>query len=251
MTSSALLSLLVPSFLAGALNSVAGGGSFLTFPSLLWAGLGPVAANATSTVALWPGSLASALGYRQELGSVRAQLVWMGLPSLVGGLLGARLLVITPPEVFLRIVPWLLLIATVAFTFGSRARAPVTPTSARALGKLGAALVQLAIATYGGYFGGGIGLMMLATFAWMRLTDLHAMNALKCVLAAAINGVAIALFVSSGLVEWPPAAVMTVGAIAGGYAGAAVARRLPVASVRLAIVAYGWLLTAYFFFEHG
>lgn len=231
---------------AGALNSVAGGGSFLTFPALLFSGMGAIQANATSTVALWPGTVASAVAYRRELFLERTLLLWLGLPSLLGGFAGAALLVWTPPEVFQKIIPFLLLLATLTFTFGERLKIHWgdTPSGRRALW---GALLQMPIAVYGGYFGGGIGLMMLATFLLLGMTDIHRMNGLKTLLASAINAVAIGTFVLAGKVVWPEAVVMVLGASIGGYAGGSIARRLSAKTVRRWVVVYGWVLTGYFF----
>jgi uncharacterized membrane protein YfcA len=232
---------------AGALNSVAGGGSFLTFPSLLFSGMGAIQANATSTVALWPGTVASAVAYRRELFLERTLLAWLGPSSLLGGLLGAVLLVRTPPEVFQRIIPLLLLLATVTFTFGEQLRSRFGHAHAGQRGLWLAALLQVFIAIYGGYFGGGIGLMMLATFSLIGMTDIHRMNGLKTLLASVINAVAIVTFVLARKVVWGEAAVMVLGAIAGGYCGGALARRLSSKTVRKWVIVYGWALTAYFF----
>ena len=239
----------------GALNSVAGGGSFLTFPSLLFAGVPPVQANATSTVALWPGSLTSVAAYRRELRG-RTGLGFLAGVSVAGGLLGALLLLRTPQGVFVRLIPFLLLLATLLFTFGSRLtrfvhghlNAHLAGTAAPPwLTLLGVAALQLTIATYGGYFGGGIGILMLASLALLGLDDIHVMNAIKTLLAACINGVAVATFVVAGAVAWPQALVMVAGAVIGGYGGAHFARRLHPASVRRFVIAVGFILSLYFF----
>lgn len=235
----------------GALNSVAGGGSFFTFPALILAGVPPVAANATSTVALWPGSLASAAAYRQDLRKLRRLLLPMGLASLVGGGLGAWLLLHTRDETFARIVPWLLLIATTLLassgplTRALRTLAQPQPEHAPVL----LTLSQLLIALYGGYFGGGMGILMLAGLALHGLQDIHAMNGLKSLLGVLINGVAVVMFVAAGAVHWPQALVMIAGAALGGYFGAALAKRVPAARVRWLAVAVGAVLTVVFFWK--
>jgi uncharacterized membrane protein YfcA len=165
------------------------------------------------------------------------------LVSLAGGGLGALLLVSTPQHLFVHLVPFLLLVASLVFTFGDR----LTHSGSRELGPTASAVLQLPIAIYGGYFGGGMGLMMLAGFSLMRLGNIHEMNALKSLLAAAINGVAIVTFVIFGLVEWLPALAMLCGAIAGGYLGASTARRLDPKKVRIAVVLLGWAMTLVFF----
>jgi uncharacterized protein len=237
---------------AGALNSVAGGGSFLTFPTLVWTGVEPIAANIASTVALWPGSVASAAGYRKELSFERRLVLWLGAISLAGGVAGALLLVRTPSETFRRVLPFLLLTATVVFTFGDSIQRKLTEVGQRAGFKLSEAIwpavvAQVPISVYGGYFGGGIGLMMLAAFAALGMRDIHRMNGIKSVLAALMNGSAIATFVATGAVPWAPALLMAVGAIGGGYGGARLARRIDPRWVRRFVVAVGWALTGYFF----
>lgn len=237
--------LFLAALLGGGLNAIAGGGSFLTFPSLVLAGVDPLVANATSTVALWPGSLASALGYRNELKSGGSLVGRLVLVSAAGGLLGALGVLGTPQDVFRQVVPFLLLGAALVFTFGDRLRA--------GLGALGppspwvVLLAQLLIATYGGYFGGGMGFMMLALFSLMEARSVHAMNGLKSALGVAINLSALAVFIGAGRVDWPKAAVMTAGAIAGGYGVAAVARHLDARKVRAAVIVMAWTMTGIIF----
>jgi uncharacterized membrane protein YfcA len=232
-------------FLGGAINSVAGGGSFLTFPALMFTGTAPLAANATSTVALWPGSVASVVGYRREVADERALVLRLGPVSLLGGLCGAWLVILTPERVFEQLVPFLLLAAALVFTFGDRLRAAFerwgTPSTVVVVA------AQAAIALYGGYFGGGMGLMMLALFSLLGPRHLHAMNGLKSVLGVAINLAALLAFVAAGKVDWPRAGLMTVAAMAGGYGGAALARRLDAGKVKQAVIALGWAMTVAFF----
>ena len=240
--------------LAGAMNAVAGGGSFLTFPALLFAGVPAIPANATSAVALWPGSLASAWGYREDLRHETRTLRWFGLVSLVGGVAGALLLLLTPEVTFRALVPWLLLGATAIFAFGPALSGRIrragglggTPT-ARTL--LALCLVQLLVAVYGGYFGGGIGILMLATFAAMGMDDIHAMNGLKAVLAALINGAAVALFIAFGVVDWPSAALMVLGAVVGGYLGARGAKKVDPRWLRAFVIGGGLPLSGDFFLQ--
>lgn len=242
-----LLLMIGAALLAGALNAVAGGGSFFTVPSLIVLGVSPVVANATSTVALWPGSLASAWGYRREVAAERKTALAFSLVGALGGLAGALLLVWTPADVFLRLLPFLLLAATLFFTFGPRIRQALGAHGGEA-GTRGPALaLQAAISVYGGYFGGGMGLMMLAAFALMGMTDIHRMNGLKSLLGALINGVAVGTFIVAGVVDWPVALPMVVGAIAGGYLGATLARRTPAVYVRRFVIAVGWAMTLWFF----
>ncbi|MCC6334751.1 MAG: sulfite exporter TauE/SafE family protein [Myxococcales bacterium] len=233
--------------LGGALNSVAGGGSFFTFPALILSGTSPLVANATSTVALWPGSLASAAGYWREVGEEGALVRRLAPASLFGGFLGAWLVTLTPGRTFEALVPFLLLVATLTFTLGERLRAALArrgPPSQRLFVAL-----QLLIAIYGGYFGGGMGLMMLALFSLLGPRHLHGMNGLKSVLGVAINLAALLVFIVDGLVDWPRALVMTAAAVVGGYGGAALARRVDALKVKRGVVVLGWLITAAFFLE--
>lgn len=238
-------------FLAGVINSVAGGGTLITFPTLIWLGLGSVTANATSTAVVWPGILASAWGYRRELRATEARLFSLVIPSLIGGLIGASLLRYTPPVLFDRLVPFLILFATLLFL----AQEPVqrilksahaeTHRSARWLA--GALLFQLMVGIYGGYFGAGIGIFMLAALSIIGLTEIHQMNALRVLLGAAMNGVAIIYFVVNKMVYWPDVAIMVVGAIAGGYGGAGFARRLGGPAMRRIVIVVGFALALSFF----
>jgi uncharacterized membrane protein YfcA len=244
--------LFVAAALAGGLNSVAGGGSFLTFPTLLFTGVPPVSANATSAVALWPGSLASVIAYRREIESFGRLAIVFSIMSLAGGAIGALLLLRTPHTTFVALVPWLMLVATAVFTIGG----PLTAGLRRRAEKQGGhaalatgAILQLAISVYGGYFGGGMGILMLAVFALEGMTNIHAMNGLKNLLGVMINGVAVIAFAIAGAVAWGPAAVMIVGAIAGGYGGASVARRLDPTLVKRGVMIIAWALTIYFFLK--
>ena len=233
--------------LGGALNSVAGGGSFFTFPALLFVGIAPVTANATSAVALWPAALSASLAYRRELEHSKHVLVPLAAASAVGGLIGAVLLLRTPNTTFARAVPYLLLGASLIFTFGRKIAAGwrdrASPSSVCGV------LFQFVIAVYGGYFGGGMGIVMLATLSLMGMTNIHAMNALKMLLGTLINLVAIVIFIAAGVVAWQPGIVMIVGATCGGYAGARVARRLDPEWVRRFALAAAWIMTALFFWK--
>ena len=241
---------------AGALNSVAGGGSFLTLPSLLFAGLTPIVANATSTVVLWPGSLSTLIAYRRELAATpRKWLVLLSVVSLVGGFVGAVLLVRTSDTSFMRLLPWLMLVAAVTFTFGGRLRRnlarpaspapPGPPASSAHLIILSA--LQFIMSIYGGYFGGGMGIMMLASFSLAGMVNIHQMNALKTLLGVAINGLALLTFVVSGNVAWRFALVMIAGSIFGGYLGASLARTIDPKWVRMLVTVIAWTITSYFF----
>lgn len=242
-----VLQLFGAAVLGGGLNAVAGGGSFFTWPALVGAGIGPVAANATSTVALWPGSVGSALGFRSALSAQEALLWPLGVASALGGGAGAWLLLHTSDAQFEQLVPWLLGVATGLFASSPRL---VPWLRARAGGQLASlpvlVAVQLVISVYGGYFGGGMGILMLAAFALLGITDLAAANGLKAVLGTLINGVAVLSFAFSGLVRWPEALLMAVGAAIGGYGGARAAQRVPVAWVRALVITTGTLLTLRF-----
>jgi uncharacterized protein len=236
--------------LGGAINAVAGGGSFVTFPALLFTGVGPVAANATNTLALWIGVTASGGAYRKHLNISRRVMIPLILTSVVGGLAGAILLVKTPAQTFLRVVPWLLLGATLLFAFGKhltgRLAAGISHESSNAA-VAGASVFELGVAIYGGYFGGGMGIMNLAMLSALGMTDIHAMNALKVVLAGVTNGVATLTFIAAGAILWPQAIVMTLGASLGGYSAAHYAQRLPQSWIRLFVLLVASAMTIYFF----
>jgi uncharacterized membrane protein YfcA len=237
--------LFVAAAVGGAINSVAGGGSFVAFPALLFAGVPAVPANATNTIALWPGSVASAVAYRRELGDVRRELVPLGAASLLGGAAGSILLLRTSDRTFVLLIPWLLLFASALFSFGGAMTRTLRGGGQASLRVAVAA--QLFIGLYGGYFGGGIGIMMLAVLSLLGMADIHRMNSLKAVLGALVNGVAVIAFVVAGAVAWAPGGVMIAGGIAGGYAGAAVARRVKPSLVRRLVLVVAWAMTGYFF----
>ena len=209
--------------LAGAINAVAGGGSFISFPALLFTGVPPVPANATNTLALWVGTTASGSAYRNRQHLPRRVMVPLIVTSVMGGLAGAVLLIKTPAQTFLRVLPWLLLGATLLFTFGRHLTKRISVGIARESSNAaitGASVFELLVAVYGGYFGGGIGIMNLAMLAALGMTDIHAMNFLKVILGGIINGVATLTFVATRAIVWPQALVMTAGAMIGGYSSA-------------------------------
>jgi uncharacterized membrane protein YfcA len=235
---------------AGAMNSIAGGGTLLTFPALVALGISPINANATSTVALWPGALGSMWGYRGELRGARPWAVGFALPSLTGGAAGAWLLLRTPAERFAVIVPWLVLGATALFMaqrplvrwLRHKAESQSHASDAELTGRwppLTILLYQLLVATYGGYFGAGVGILMLAALGFMGLTNIHRMNGLKNWGGLCMNAVAAGLFAFSSLVNWPVALAMATGAVAGGYVGSRTAQRVPQELVRAAVVVIG------------
>ena len=251
-------------FLAGGINALAGGGTLLTFPALSGVlaashsrALADVLANGTSTVALVPASIGSAWGFRRETYELRHYLVWLVPPSFVGGVLGAWLLVRFPQQ-FSQLVPWLILTAAVLFTLqpsvarwlASRQNRTADDAAAvritwRSL--VGMACLQLLIAVYGGYFGAGIGILMLSGLGMMGLTDMHQMNGLKSVLATVINGVAVVVFIVHGNVVWEYASLMIATSIAGGYLAAHYSRRIPGRYVRYLVILIGFFLAAWYF----
>ena len=243
---------------AGLLNAIAGGGSFLTFPALVFAGLPPIAANATSAVAVSPGYFGSVLGFRDELARLpRARLRREALICAVGGVAGALLLLVTPAQVFSAVVPWLLLFATVLFALGPRLlavrqrRAAATagptppadaPSAARTLG-------LLAVAIYGGYFGAGAAFMIMAGHAITGIADVRKSVALKNLVVTVMTTVSVAVFVAAGAIAWRETVAMMAGALPGGYWGARLAQRIDPAKLRLAILAIAVALTAYYFWK--
>lgn len=240
------LLLLAAGLLGGAMNALAGGGSFATFPALVAAGVPSVAANATSTVALFPGGAASTWVYRSSLGAVcGVPLRPVLLVTVLGGLLGAVLLLVTPSDIFDRVVPWLLLAAAVAIAFGPRL-GPLL----RARLRIGPALVlplQFVLGVYGGYFGGAVGLMMLALWALLDGAEIRALQAPRTVLTTAANSIAVLCFIVAGAVRWPEALAVGLGALAGGVLGSYAGKGLPAGVVRAATVTLAFAVTAAFF----
>ncbi len=228
-------------FAAGTINSIAGGGTLITFPILVWLGLDPKAANGTSTVALWPGLIGGFWGFRDQIAVGRPLLLRLGLTSVLGGGIGALALIATPTEIFSRLVPFLILFATLLFM----AQEPITGWLGNRGFKhgrgwwAGVMLFQFASAVYGGYFGAGNGILMLAALGLLGLSDIHQANGIKNFLGVCINSVAVVCFALSGLVHWPDALLMAVAAIIGGYFGARTAKRLGRQFVRRAIALTG------------
>jgi uncharacterized protein len=289
-------------YIAGVMNALAGGGTILTFPALIWIGLDPVVANITSTIALLPGALSSFFGYRKEVSGSRKWVKLFFLPSFIGGLLGALLLLLTPATFFAAIVPFLILFATVLFALQEPITRKLRGSSTTAMhsafvatnastvdtanqnnsllqnqtndeqvakshsdtgtGKdlqlyhvskkwlAGAVLMQFLVAIYGGYFGAGVGILMLATLGLLGLTDIHQMNGLKNLLGFSINSIAAASFIMSGNVKWSAASVMAIAAILGGYNGANLARRFGRTFARRAVIIIGIIMTISLFFNH-
>jgi uncharacterized membrane protein YfcA len=256
MTIGQAILLFFASAVAGMINSVAGGGTLLTFPSLVWAGFPEKIANATSTLALVPGAWSSAYGYRKEMSDAPRKFLYLLIPSLVGGLIGAILLRRTPPTVFASLVPFLVLFATILFM----AQAPIqrwlksgasAHHEATTRWLVGASFYQFLVAIYGGYFGAGIGILMLAVLGIMGLSDIHQMNGLKNIFGSMINAVAAVYFVIAGMVDWPSAALMAAGSILGGYGAAGIARRIGQKAVRKIVIVIGLAMTISLFFKRG
>ncbi len=239
--------------LAGAMNAIAGGGTIITFPLLIAFGMPAIQANATSTVALLIGIGGSIYGYRENLPAARPWLKLFAPVSLVGGLLGAWLLTVTSEKFFNDLVPFLILFATVLFLLGNGisrlAGFDGGAVATHPAHRFAAVVVQFGVAVYGGYFGAGIGILMLAALGLIGLKNIHEMNAIKTLLGALINVVAAGYFVWAGLVVWPEAAVMTLGAAVGYYGGAAFTQKIPPSAVRRLIAAIGLILSAVFFWR--
>lgn len=240
--------------IAGTLNAVAGGGTFISFPALLSTGVPPVEANATNTVALWPGLAASTGAYLKRLNVPRRVLVPLLVTSVAGGFAGSLLLLKTPQRVFLQLVPWLLLGGTLLFIFGNNLRAlagkshtvdDLSRMSWRAI--TAASFAELLVSIYGGYFGAGIGFMLLGMLAAMGIHDIHAMGAIRTLLSVVINAAAVLTFVVAGAVLWTQCLVMIAGAMAGGWFGAHYAQKADPQKVRRVVIAIGLAMTAYYF----
>jgi uncharacterized protein len=267
-------------FAAGAVNAVAGGGSFISFPALLFTGVAPIVANATNTAAVWPGTVASTVAYRKEFTpEARRLLPSMIITGIIGGVLGAIILLHTPQATFMRLVPWLLLGATLLFAFSGpltafvRGRAghqkdppdgldgisqidgPGDPHEEGGSGEkraarllfVGGLFAELLISIYVGYFGAGVGILFLALLAVMGMENIHAMNGMKTLLVSVVNGVALVTFIWAHVILWPQAVLMLIGAVIGGYGGALVAQKMNPQHVRWAIVVIGFAMAAYFF----
>jgi len=246
--------------IAGAINSVAGGGSFITFPALIFTGIAPIAANATNTAAVWPGTVASTVAYRKAFtAEAKRLLLPLIITGVIGGVLGARILLITPQATFMRIVPWLLLGATLLFVFSGpittwiRGRANLE--SGQAVGDIntprallvGVLFLELLVSIYIGYFGAGTGILFLSLLALMGMEDIHAMNGMKALLTSIINGVALATFIVARIILWPQTILMLFGALIGGYGGAWVAQKMNPHHVRWLVILIGFAMSACFF----
>ncbi len=243
-----LVLLFLAGLVGGALNAVAGGGTFITFPALVASGIPVVMANATSTIAAMPGYFSAAIGFLPELRQIeRRLLVRLTLQTVIGGIIGSGLLLVSSNEIFAILVPFLLLGATLAFicaaplrNWAARNRNLVTPFGVGTM---------LPVAIYGGYFNGGLGIVLLALFSLWGMTDLHQMNGLKNWLSFAISVIALVIFAAGGQIAWFACIVMSVGTIIGGYLGAPLSRRIPIPVLRALIAVIGFGMTAVFFWR--
>ena len=230
------------------MNSVAGGGTFFSFPALLAVGVPPVTANASNSVALWPASLSGAWAYRKELARYKRYLIPMGIVSLLGGVGGGLLLLTTKDATFSRLIPWLLLFATVLFAFSGRISQWLRGAhGGKPENTPGALAGHAVVSVYGGFFGAGMGILMLASLAMAGHDDVHEINAIKNLLSAVIYSVTVTTFVIAGAVDWPYTLIMLATATLGGYWGASVARKIPALWLRRFIIAVGIILTAFYF----
>jgi uncharacterized membrane protein YfcA len=241
--------LVVAAIGAGMVNAIAGGGSFLTFPALVYTGVPPVTANASNTVALVPSIFLSTLAYRNDMRGIEKVPMWvMVAVALAGGVAGALLLLHTPQHIFDFLIPWLLGLATLLFAFGKQLTAAV-----HRIGRVNRptlVCIQFVLAIYGGYFGGAVGFLMLALFGLFGLTDLHAMNGLKTLMAGLMNGAAVVIFLVAGGIVWHQTLVMLIAAMFGSYAGARMARKIDQKALRLIIVTIGTVITVAFALRH-
>lgn len=236
-----ILLLSIAAFSAGMMNAAAGGGSFLTLPALISVGLPPAVANATGTLALLPGYFSGAWAFRHDLKVVpRSRLIAVSLLSMIGGICGASLLLITPAEVFRKAVPWLLLFATLVFML-----APLLLRKSKAAPShnLGQNTGLLAVSVYGGYFNGGIGIMLLALLSLSRSLSLNAMNGLKNLLSGTLTIVSVVIYIGGGLIAWPQAGIMIVTATLGGYVGGRIASKVSARHLRIFVIAVGLCMT--------
>lgn len=240
----------IAAFCAGAMNSVAGGGTFLSFPALLAAGVPPVAANASNSVALWPASLSGAWAYRTELARYKRYLIPMGIMSFVGGIGGGLLLLSTKDATFSKLIPWLLLFATVLFAFSGKISVLLRGAHAAKPSNSASSLAgQAVVSVYGGFFGAGMGILMLASLAMAGHDDVHEINAIKNLLSAVIYSVTVLTFVIAGAVSWPHTLVMLATATLGGYWGASIARKIPAIWLRRFIITVGFALSVFYFYK--
>ena len=249
------LLILGAALLAGAINGIAGGGSFILFPVLMFVGIPPITANATNAIALLPGTLASAGAYRHEFDEDKRSLIQICILGVIGGLAGGILLLRTPSATFLQVLPYLLLTATLAFAFSNKMTIWVERQQSRfakfrELRTVLITILQLVVAIYGGFFGGGMGILFLATFALMGMTNIHRMNAYKTMLTSCINAVIVIPFVNAGVILWQEGAIAAIGAAIGGYISAYYVQKIPQIVVKRFVIVLGSAMTLYFFIKN-
>lgn len=240
--------------IAGIANSITGGGSFLSFPTLLLTGVPPIQANATNTAALWPGTVASTAAYWREVAAHLRLLPLLTIVGIAGGLIGAKILLRTPQATFMRLIPWLMLVGTLLFIYGVRIAQWVRERTlhrprASAVTRAFTVVLLFLITVYIGYFGAGVAILVAAVFALMGLESMHSINGLRTYLVSVSNLVAIGAFIAAGAILWPQALVMVSGAAVGGYAGAYLARKMDPHRVRHIVIFVGFAMSAYFFFR--
>ncbi len=235
--------------LAGGINSIAGGGALIAFPALLFSGLNPITANATSNTAMFIGTLASAGGYTRQVRAHRTIAIRLASVSLVGSVLGAVLLLTTPASVFFKLVPFLILLAAVLFSIGPNIVRRMPRKEGPVVVSVGALTGQFVVSVYGGYFGAGQGFAILALLTLIGIVNIHEMNGVKSLLAACINGIAVVPFAIAGAIAWPQAVLMSAAAMLGGYVGARVAQRIDPGKVRVAVLVLAYLMAGYFFYK--
>jgi uncharacterized membrane protein YfcA len=244
--------LLIAGLLGGAVNSLAGGGSFIVFPALLFVGVPPVLANASNTYAALPGYASGTIGYWSAMQAHKDKLVTYGLVAALFGYVGAELLLVVSDEQFSKVVPWLMAFAVTLFVFGNRINAALRARSGqrRGMKALGAVLLLgllAAVCVYGGFFNAGLGILLLAFLAMAGMTDIHAMNGLKLYISSIVAVVAVARFALNGTIDWYHGSIALVGVTIGGYAAARLARFIPTNWIRLGVIVYGIGMTGYFF----
>lgn len=249
-----ILFLFLAGFFGGVVNSIAGGGSFITFPALLFVGVPPISANATNTFSSCSGYMSGAYAFRKELSAHRDELPRFILLSLLGGIVGAWLLLQTPETLFREAIPWLLLFATLLFIFGgwinrTLKRMASAHRHASSIGKLLLLLFLLGICIYGGFFNAGLGIVILSYLALAGHTDINAMNGLKLLVSTVVSLIAIALFIFDGVIAWYEGSLVLLGTLAGGYVAAHAARRLPQRLVRRFVILASVAITGYFFYD--
>lgn len=244
--------LLLAGLLGGAVNSLAGGGSFIVFPALLFAGVPPVLANASNTYAALPGYVSGAVGYWKSVAPYKDRLVVYGLIAAIFGYVGAELLLVVSDEQFSKVVPWLMAFAVLSFIFGNRINAALRArgggrSGMKALGTVLILALLAAVSVYGGFFNAGLGILLLAFLAMAGMSDMHAMNGLKLFISSTIALVAVVRFVFNGTIDWYHGSIALVGVTTGGYVAARLAQHIPTQWIRMGVIVYGIAMTLYFF----